>query len=159
LASTDFGPRTGWLEMSSLDRPVRRAIYLTVLSASDPSPLLPETGEEPHAPNPDEAPKRPEKPGPVTVKVDIARISQRILALRVPSGDYSDLNAGAAGSVYYLEPMSGAAGPGGGFRLQRFQLKDRAAAPFLEGVRSYTLSGDNKKLLYQAGGNRWGVVA
>src|SRR5262249_2367888 len=35
MASTDYGPRTGWLEMSSLDRPVRRAIYLAVLSASE----------------------------------------------------------------------------------------------------------------------------
>jgi tricorn protease len=158
LASTDFGPRTGWLEMSSLDRPVRRAIYLVVLSASDPSPLLPETGEEPHAPNPDEAPKKPEKPGPITVRVDIPGINQRILALRVPPGDYSDLNAGTAGTIYYLEAVTGA-GPGGGLRLQKYQLKDRTAAPFLEGVRSYTLSGDSKKLLYQAGGNRWGVVA
>src|SRR5262249_48874692 len=45
LASTDYGPRSGWLEMSSLDRPVRRAIYVAVLSATDPSPLLPEPGE------------------------------------------------------------------------------------------------------------------
>src|SRR4029453_19468085 len=42
---------------------------------------------------------------------------------------------------------------------QRYQLKDRTAAPFLEGIRSYTLSADKKKLLYQASGNRWGVVA
>ena len=40
LASTDYGPSTGWLEMSSLDRPVRRAIYLAVLNANEPSPLL-----------------------------------------------------------------------------------------------------------------------
>ena len=31
LASTNYGPSTGWLEMSSIDRPVRRAIYLAVL--------------------------------------------------------------------------------------------------------------------------------
>ena len=36
LASTNYGPSTGWLEMSSLERPVRRAIYLAVLSASEP---------------------------------------------------------------------------------------------------------------------------
>src|SRR4029453_282447 len=42
---------------------------------------------------------------------------------------------------------------------QRYQLKERTAAPFLEGIRSYTLSADKKKLLYQAGGNRWGIVA
>src|SRR5262249_3458146 len=43
LASTNYGPNAGWLEMSSLDRPVRRAVYLAVLSANDPSPFLPET--------------------------------------------------------------------------------------------------------------------
>ena len=44
LASTNYGPRTGWLEMSSVDRPATRALYLAVLSATDPSPLLPELG-------------------------------------------------------------------------------------------------------------------
>ena len=48
--------------------------------------------------------------------------------------------------------------PGSPLRLQKYQLKERAAAPFLEGIRSFTLSGDRKKLLYQAGGSRWGVV-
>ena len=47
MASTNYGPSTGWLEMSSIDRPVRRAIYLAVLGATEPSPLLPETGDEP----------------------------------------------------------------------------------------------------------------
>jgi tricorn protease len=47
MASTNYGPSTGWLEMSSIDRPVRRAVYLAVLGATEPSPLLPETGDEP----------------------------------------------------------------------------------------------------------------
>ena len=37
-------------------------------------------------------------------------------------------------------------------------MRERRAAPFLEGIRSFTLSGDAKKLLYRADGNRWGVV-
>ena len=163
LASTDYGPRTGWLEMSSLDRPVRRAIYLAVLSASESSPLLPETGDEPSAPPRDEARPKPGPPGPVSVRIDIAGISQRILALRVPPGDYADLIAGAAGTIFYTEPMVPGGGGGAGLRLQRYQLKERTAAPFLEGIRSYTLSEDKKKLLYQAGGGpsggRWGIVA
>ncbi|HEX5084409.1 MAG TPA: protease, partial [Blastocatellia bacterium] len=161
LASTDYGPKTGWLEMSSLDRPVRRAIYLAVLSASDPSPLLPETGDEPRATNRDEsrgapaARTAPDAAKTVDVHIDFDGIGQRILAVNVPAGDYSGLTAGAAGSIYYLE--ANAAGGPAALRLQRYQLKERAAAPFLEGVRSYTLSADKKKLLYQAGGNRWGV--
>lgn len=164
LASTDYGPRTGWLEMSSLDRPIRRAIYLAVLSASEPSPLLPETGDEPRAEPKEDARPKPAG-GPVVVRIDTAGIGQRILALKVPAGDYTDLRAGAAGAIFYTEPMvSGGAGAGAaGLRLQRYQLKERTAAPFLEGIRSFALSGDKKKLLYQAGGGpsggRWGIVA
>jgi tricorn protease len=164
LASTDYGPRTGWLEMSSVDRPVRRAIYLAVLSASDPSPLLPETGDEPRAALRDESRGEPAtRPVPdaskaVAVRIDFDGIGQRILAVNVPAGDYSSLAAGAAGTIFYMEPITPGGGPAS-LRLQRYQFKERAAAPFLEGIRSYTLSADRKKLLYQAGGNRWGIVA
>ena len=164
LASTNYGPSTGWLEMSSLERPVRRAIYLAVLSATEPSPLLPETGDEPPPrPTPAETPATPPAPPaprPVSVRIDVNGIGQRIIAVNVPAGEYANLSAGAAGSFYYTEPL-----PGGGplaLRLQRYQLRERAAAPFLEGVRAYTLSGDKKKLLYQSsagGGANWGVVS
>ena len=161
MASTNYGPSTGWLEMSSLDRPVRRAIYLVVLNANDPSPLLPETGDEPKAPAPDGAPQpKPDPNAKPTVRIDLNGISQRILAVNVPAGDYSNLTSGAAGSFFYTEPF--VPGTPGTLRLQRYQLKDRAAAPFLDGsIRSYSISADKKKLLYQAGdgANRWGVVA
>jgi tricorn protease len=158
LASTNYGPRGGWLEMSSLDRPVRRAVYLVVLSASEQSPLLPEPGDE-------TKPTPPERGGgesKVSVSIDFDGISQRILAVNVPAGDYSRLSAGAAGTFFYLEPVSvSAAGDPGGppdLRLIRYQLRERAAATFLEGIRSYTLSADKKKLLYGATRNRWGIV-
>ncbi len=171
MASTNYGPSTGWLEMSSIDRPVRRAIYLAVLNASEPSPLLPETGDEPPRPAPREEPRveapsqpAPAKPRAVTVRIDFDRIGQRIIAVNIPAGDYSNLTAGAAESFYYTEPiLTTAATPGPpSLRLQRYQLKERTAAPFLEGIRSYSLSNDKKKLLYQAaagGGTSWGIVA
>jgi tricorn protease len=155
LSSTDYGPHSGWLEMSSLDRPVRRAIYLAVLNATEPSPLLPETGDEPAA-----AAERPGResrtPQPVTVHIDFPNITQRIISLNVPSGDYSSLKSGAAGTIFYTQAGGGGRG---GLRLEKYQLKERTAAPFLEGIRFYTLSGDKKKLLYQAGAARWSVVA
>ncbi|MDQ3415153.1 MAG: PDZ domain-containing protein [Verrucomicrobiota bacterium] len=172
LTSTDFGPSTGWLEMSSLDRPVRRAIYLAVLSAAEASPLLPETGDEPQ-PAPRAATSEEPKPQPtatpatptkVTVRIDPSGIGQRILAVNVPAGDYSSLLAGPPETFFYTEPIAASRSGGGppSLRLQRYQLKERTAAPFLEGIRSYTLSADKKKLLYQAsagGGTSWGIVA
>ncbi|HJZ69228.1 MAG TPA: PDZ domain-containing protein, partial [Blastocatellia bacterium] len=67
----------------------------------------------------------------------------------------------APGAIFYTEPMTPGGGGPGSLRLLRFQLRERVAAPFLEGIRSYTLSADNKKLLYSAAGpgNRWGIVA
>jgi tricorn protease len=160
LASTNYGPSTGWLEMSSLDRPVRRAIYLAVLSATEPSPLLPETGDEPAPPPKPDGPPTPPAPAPknVTVKIDVEGLAQRVLPINLPVGEYTNLTAGTAGSFYYTEPL-----PGGGpglLRLQRYQISARAAAPVLEGVRSYSLSGDKKKLLYQGPApTSWGVVS
>ncbi len=157
LASTDYALRTGWLEMSSVDRPVTRAIYLVVLAAGEPSPLLPETGDEP---GPAPAARPAPAAAPAVVRVDFAGIGQRILALPVPAGDYDALAAGEPGTVFYLETPRSTPGPAGppARTLHRFQLRDRAARPFLEGILSYTLSADKKRLLYQASGNRWGIV-
>jgi len=165
LASTNYGPNVGWLEMSSQERPIRRSIYLVVLSATEPSPLLPEAGDEAGPPPTPAAggagaggAPRP-KPDSTT-RIDVAGLSQRVLSLSVPAGDFANLMGGPAGTIFYTDPMPGA-GPGT-FRVNRHVLKDRAGAAFIEGVRSYSLSADRKKLLYQAGGGpdggRWGVV-
>ena len=166
MASTNYGPSTGWLEMSSIDRPVRRAIYLAVLGANEPSPLLPETGDEP-PPRPSPSPETPSPqptpgaPRPLNVRIDFDRIGQRIISVNIPAGEYSNLTAGSAGSFYYTEPIQTTAPGPQSLRLQRYQLKERTAAAFLEGVRSYSLSADKKKLLYQGsagGGTSWGIV-
>ena len=52
-ASTDVGLTPGWLNMSSMDRPVTRSVYVAVLRKDLPSPLAPESDEE--------KPKEPEK--------------------------------------------------------------------------------------------------
>jgi tricorn protease len=150
MASTDLGARTSWLEMTQVDRTVRRSIYFAILNPAEASPLLPELGDEA------EAAARPAKPDSVAT-VNLTNISQRILSLGVPAGDYSSLQGGPAGTIYYLDPMPG--GPAAGARLMRVSLKERTPAPVLEGVRSFSLSADRKKLLYQASGARWGVVA
>ncbi|HEU4995595.1 MAG TPA: PDZ domain-containing protein [Gemmatimonadaceae bacterium] len=168
LASTNSGPANSWLEMSAFDRPVRKAIYLTVLSSTEPSPFLPELGDEIVAAAPDSskpivgqvaaqgAPSAAVGPARNGSRIDTAGIRQRILNISVPVGDYSELHAGPAGSVFYLETI-GAGAPGATTNLKRFQVKERAAATFIEGVRTYAISADRKKLLYGAG-QRWGIV-
>ena len=46
LASTDFGLRSQWLDMTSYDHVTTFGLYFAVLRKTDPSPLLPESDED-----------------------------------------------------------------------------------------------------------------
>jgi tricorn protease len=46
LASTDFGMRSQWLDMTSYDHTENFGLYLMVLKKAEPSPLLPESDED-----------------------------------------------------------------------------------------------------------------
>jgi tricorn protease len=100
----------------------------------------------------------------VTVQIDFDRIQQRVISVPgVPERQYSQLRAGAAGTVFYLEASPAAGRGGGGFgggfagsTLQRFRLSDRRAAQFVTGVADYDVSADGHKLVYRTGGGGGG---
>jgi len=142
LASTDFGLRSQWLDMTSYDHETTFGLYFAVLRKTDPSPLLPESDEDrgvgtgtrrlqPGACAGD-APAGPDAGGgagegggggergprgPVTVQFDFDGLQQRIVAVPgVPERQYADLQAGVDGQVFYLEAnrTGGGGGQGGG---------------------------------------------
>src|SRR5262249_12215210 len=87
-ASTNVGPARGSL-MSTLGRSSSASVYLVVLSSKDESPLGPESdeekGEKAEQDRLAEMKKAlAEKKGPVTVKIDMDEIDQRILSLPAP---------------------------------------------------------------------------
>src|SRR5215203_5965069 len=148
LASTDFGLASQWLDMTSYGRQETFALYLAVLNKTTPSPLLPESDEDPGVgAKSDDGDKG--KPGaPVTVPIDFDRLQSRILPVTaVPSRQYSQLKAGAAGTVFFLETPA-AAGARGNV-LHRFRLSDRRPDQFQSAVAEYAVSADGKKLVYR----------
>src|SRR6201988_11482 len=182
LASTDFGLRSQWLDMTSYDHETNFGLYFAVLRKSDPSPLLPESdedrgvgtgarrlqpgtwagdaagaGEGGGGAGGGEGGQRGQR-GPVTVQVDFDGLSQRIVAVPgVPERQYSDLQAGVDGQVFYLE--AGRAGGGGGGQggcggagneLWRYRLCDRRTTSFVNNVAGYEISADRRKLVYRA---------
>jgi tricorn protease len=175
LASTDFGLRSQWLDMTNYDRETNYGLYLAVLNKNDPTPLQPESDEDRGVPAPaaprataspaaDAAPSEsgdggvPRRPrGPVSVQIDFDGLSKRIISVPgVPERQYSTLKAGADGTVFYMEA---AAGPGaGGSTIHRYRLSDRRSIPFVTGVTGannvtpYNVSADGKKLVYRTGG-------
>jgi tricorn protease len=153
LASTDFGLASQWLDMTSYGREETFALYLAVLTRTEPSPLLPESDEDPGvgARPPDDAAEKADrsapKPPPV-VTIDFDRLQQRILPVNgVPSRRYSQLKAGSAGTVFFLEAPGGAGARGN--ILHRFRLTERRPEQFQTTVAEYSISADGKKLVYR----------
>jgi tricorn protease len=177
FASTDYGLLSQWLDMTSYDRNETFGLYVAVLKKGEPSPLLPESDEDagisagrpalPAGGRPADAPaegatsdqpatERRAGQKPVTVQIDFDNIQQRVLSVTgVPERQYSQLKAGVAGQVFYLESAAGGAG-GGAATLQRYRLSDRRAGVFVSGASDFTLSADGRKLLYRAGGGGGG---
>ena len=82
--------------------------------------------------------------------------------------EYAQLRSGAPGTVFFLEPIpttgtsepppgppgAGGGGGGPGNVLHRFELKNRKAAAFAQGVAQYVVSADGRKLLYRTPGGQ-----
>jgi len=144
LAGTNFGLNTGWLDMTSYDRPSTRGVYLAILKKGEPSPFLPIKSDE-GAPSASADTARGDSRGgrggqaaggaqgggaggaqsqegtraggaarAVTVDIDFDAMDRRILALPVPERDYRGLFAGVDGQVFYIETPAGGGGGGRG---------------------------------------------
>src|SRR6185503_1235308 len=179
LASTDFGLRSQWLDMTNNDHIENFGLYAVVLRKNDPSPFLPESDEEGVAPAAGgggggaagaaagdstgggavEWPAAPRAAMP-TVQIDFDGLQHRILTVPgIPEHQYSNLKAGVAGMVYFLEAGAGGGGrggAGGGGTLHRYSLRDRRDAQFVTGASDYDVSADGHKLVYRAGGGAGG---
>ena len=153
MASTDYGLDTGWLDMSSYGRPVERGLYMAVLDADQPSPLLPESDEEPVEEDEEQDETAAAEEDGADVQIDLDGLDQRILSLDVPVDTYNGLYAATEGTLFFGE--TGDDGPG--MQIHRYQLSGREATPYLGGVTSFSVSHNGEKALYQARG-QWGIV-
>jgi tricorn protease len=189
LASTDFGLKSQWLDMTNYPFQPTYGLYLTVLSKKESSPLLPESDEDtgvqlgpirggarPEGATGDAPAGGPGGPGgggqtrargPVTVTLDWDGLDKRIISVPgVPERQYSNLQPGTDGTVFYLQAGQnagqggGPGGGGGGSELIRYKLTDRRAVTYINNVAgggtSYSVSADGRKLVYRGAGGGGG---
>ncbi|MFQ5535957.1 MAG: PDZ domain-containing protein [Gemmatimonadota bacterium] len=150
LASTDFGLNTGWLDMTSYDRPVTRTLYLAILQADETSPFAPRSDEENEETGNGKAGGTASGP----VRIDFDGLRERIVdAPGLPARNYAGLTAGPAGTVFVAEVVPNQTGA----TLNRYSVEDREAKEFLTGVQAVEPSFDRKKLLVRTG-STWRIV-
>ena len=164
-ASTDIGPSLGGIEMSNFNYPVSRSVYIAVLDKTLPSPLAPESDEENSS---GKKAKRAGKDAKLSardkkasdVKIDLAGLDQRILALPLPQRNYRVLQAGKEGVLFLLEgqaAQSTVRGAKPSMSLIRFDLNARKSEPIVGNVSEGVISADGEKLLYGQAG-KWFIV-
>jgi len=151
LASTNFALNTGWLDMTSFDRPVTRALYVAILQAGEPSPFLAVSDEEEgDGSGAEEAEAEPQ----AETAIDFDGIASRIVhAPGLPLRDYPGLSAGSEGRVFVAESVPNEQGS----TIHRYSLEDQEATEFMTGVAQMVTSHDRKKVLLRSGSN-WSVV-
>ncbi len=173
LASTDAGPVRTWFAQSNADMEISHNLYLAVLQKGVPSPLARESDEEASDGDEDtseakaddsstgrksgkgeakEDDKEADTEDELRIEIDFDGLSQRILALPVPSAAMRGLRAGAEGQVYYLQADT----PAGSFgirtgSLQHFDLEKRESKTLMSGVFTFQLTYDGEKILAAAG--------
>ena len=118
-ASTNSGPTSGWLDMSSFGRQVTRSVYVVVLRKDLPSPLAPESDEEKileeqKTNNPEEKGEPRPGPPPTPTPPTLGDLTADALA-DAPSDTLATSSTGTSAA----EPQdqeSGQAGPAGASR-------------------------------------------
>ena len=172
FASTDSGPSNNWFSLQNTDNRPTHSVWMAVLRRDMPSPLAKESDEEKGASTaaPDGARKnaandakadtpkegekdvskegdtvkKDEKPIAIAqVRIDLDGIATRIVDLPVPSSQLSELQAGAAGQIFFLRETDGKKA------LQRFDLKDRKTETLVADADNFEISADGKKVLFK----------
>jgi tricorn protease len=147
--STDAGPVNDWFSQANADMRAEAQIYLAVLAKGVPSPLAKESdeekGKEPEPAKDAAADKKKEDQKPAEVKLDPEGLHQRILALPLKAGVYSNLTAGEANQLFYQRAASTDAGAD--TALLRYDLAKRKEDTLTEKADTFALSGDRKRLL------------
>jgi len=170
-ASIDSGPTRSGLDMSTQERPLRKAIYAAVLAADGHSPLPPKSGDE-ELPGKSKAPlpggARDETPTAAPLKpnrIDLEGLSDRLVPIPIAERNYDHLAVAFDGALFYLarkQPGSSLEPPssihGADADLYRYNFEDRSEKLLRSSVADIHLSGDRKKLLVGLGDNKLDIA-
>jgi tricorn protease len=147
-------------------------IYSAALTGKDPFPFAPatelqaqktESGED-KAPGakPGAATGKPgkstDKPAPaVKVEIALAGLADRVFEVPLPPGVYGGLAVGEK-ALFFIDRGSNAAGQP---KLQAVEIRNRnvQAKTLVDGVRTFELSADGKKVLVRKGGDLYIIDA
>ncbi|MCL1142054.1 S41 family peptidase [Shewanella gaetbuli] len=152
LASTNYGPKSAWLDMSTIAFNPTFQLYYALLNSQHDSPILPKSDEEkPQKSEVSNGKSDKKKQAETTVKVSVglAEFNQRILPLSSESGHFSHLKAGKSGELFFLSNYSDSSGSPK-VDLIRYNLEERKIQVIASDVKEYRLSASGEFVLVKS---------
>jgi len=159
VSNRDYNEVLGVFDMEFAN-PKATRVYVVTLRADLPSPFAPKSDEagakKPETETPKEEKKAEEKPGerevPKELRIDLAGIADRVVALPIPPTRAGHLDASKDYIFYVTMPVEGLSGPVPGETpaIHIYDLKERKDSVLMAQADHYALSFDGKKLLYSA---------
>tara|TARA_R110002050_G_scaffold109796_3_gene221149 strand:- start:20908 stop:24177 length:3270 start_codon:yes stop_codon:yes gene_type:complete len=155
LASTDAGPLVNWFDQSNIDKELTTSIYMITLQKDVVSPLRRENDEEKPVEKKEEdtekdssKKKKEATPTPKMLKIDWSGIQNRMLALPIKPGVYSNLNSVKEGELYYLSSSFHSRES----QLYKFTFEKREAEELMP-LNYYEIAAGGEKMFYNSDGS------
>ncbi len=162
LASTNYGLNSGWLDMSSYDPDITRSLYCLILSDDTASPTIAKSDDEDvttaDAPKEEKKDKKGKKDAEseeetsLKIVIDKASLSNRIIALDMPSRNYVSLNGSKENSVLVAEAIPNERG----VKVHQFDLEKMEATTYATGINQAVSSSNGEYVLHQSSGS-WSI--
>lgn len=159
FASTDAGPVVNWFDLSNQDMAASNSIYLITLQKNTVSPFAKENDVEETVDKSKEedkkADKKDEKKEDTNIpplSIDWEGITNRIVSIPIPSGNYRNLQVPKEGELYYLAQAAN----DDKTTLHKYELKKRKGEAIMP-ADDYIIAAKGTKTLYQIK-DKWGIA-
>lgn len=158
FASTDAGPVVNWFDLSNQDMAANNSIYLITLQKNTISPFAKENDVEETIDKSKEEDKKSDKKDEKKedtnippLSIDWEGITNRIVSIPIPSGNYRNLQVPKEGELYYLAQASN----DDKTMLHQYGLKKRKGEAIMP-ADDYIIAAKGTKTLYQIK-DKWGI--
>ncbi|MDC8829526.1 S41 family peptidase [Alteromonas gilva] len=153
LGSVNYGPKSAWLDMSTIAfNPTAQLYYATLNPAEDPLFELRSDEEAPPQDKPEDDTEKDDSANenaPQTVVVTEG-FRERIMPVASNDGQFSHLTGGKNGNLFFLSQYTSDSGESQ-TSLMKFDAEEREITKLADKVSDFRLSADKNSILLQSG--------
>lgn len=150
LGSVDYGPKSPWLDMSSISFSPTYQLYYALLNPQR-EPLFPKRSDEEEIEDKtDNAKDEKSETEEEAASVDVTGFAKRIMPVIGKSGHFSHLTGGKEGNLYFLSQHNDNNGDKQ-TSLMMFNASERETKQLADKVSDFKITADQQSLLVKSG--------